>query len=133
MLKPIIIFITLLLIILNFGLQSFDIYSFTFNKCGFYVLDLNCMNPFMFITNKILRFHINLVCLFVPVYYFTRSAYAVILPMSIILFLLLGIDLYLALSRQPFLVQFHKVLNPVLYSPLLPVVYLGSRFLNKAS
>ncbi|MDP1725504.1 MAG: hypothetical protein Q8M15_01875 [Bacteroidota bacterium] len=124
----IIITFSILLIILNFSLQTFDIYTFSFNKCGFYLFDSSCMDRATFITNKLIRFIVNSSCLLLLVHGFTKRSGNQFLFLLFVLIFLLGIDLFFAMHGGEFFVQLHKILNPIVYSPLVTIAYIGSRF-----
>ncbi len=124
-------FTILLLITLNFSLQSFDVYSFSNNTCGFYLFDPSCMDMSAFITNKLLRFIVNSSCLLLLVHRFSRLSGNQYLLLIFVMISLLGIDLFFAMSGVAFFISLHKILNPVVYSPLLIIAYIGSRFFSK--
>lgn len=124
-------FTIVLLITLNFSLQSFDICSFSNNTCGFYLFDPSCMDPASFIMNKLLRFIVNSSCLFLLVQHYSPLQRNQYLLLIFVLISLLGIDLFFAMSGIDFFISLHKILNPVVCSPLLTLAYIGSRFFSK--
>ena len=121
----------LLLITLNFSLQSFDIFSFSNNNCGFYLFDPSCMDMASFVTNKLLRFIVNSSCLLLLVQHYSPLQRNQYLLLIFVLIALLGIDLFFATSGVVVFISLHKILNPVVYSPLLIIAYIGSRFFSK--
>ncbi len=124
-------FAILLLIALNFSLQSFDIYTFSFSKCSFYLFDSSCMDRAAFITNKLIRFIVNSSCLLLLVHRFTKCSGNQYLFLLFVLIFLLGIDLLFAMHGGEFFVQLHKILNPVIYSPLLAIVFMATTYFKK--
>lgn len=86
------------------------------------------MDRATFITNKLIRFIVNSSCLLLLVHGFTKRSGNQFLFLLFVLIFLLGIDLFFAMHGGEFFVQLHKILNPIVYSPLVTIAYIGSRF-----
>ena len=112
---------------LNFGLQSFDVLSFSFSKSGFYLFDGSTMEVGAFVANKLLRLGLNLACLLLLIHSYSVISKKQGLILLVSMILLCGFHLGISIYGADFWVSVHKVLNPVLYSPLLVIVFLGAR------
>ncbi len=117
------------LFILNFALQNVNFITLNWNNCNYYTYNPGCTNVLSFILNKILRLLLNTYCIYIAIklYHYSFTKKQTLLTAGILASLLI-IDLAFCFSRNQLLINFHKVLNPLLYSPLIPMVLLAYYF-----
>ncbi len=117
------------LFILNFALQNVNFITLNWNSCSYYTYNPVCANPISFILNKILRLLLNAYCIYIAIqlYNYRFNKKQTLLTASIVAFLFI-IDLAFCFSNNQLLINFHKVLNPLLYSPLIAMVLLAYYF-----
>lgn len=117
------------LFILNFALQNVNFITLNWNGCSYYTYNPVCASPVSFILNKVLRLLLNTYCIYIAIqfynYVFNKKQTILTAGVLAILFI---IDLAFCFSNNQLLVNFHKVLNPLLYSPLIPMVLLAYYF-----
>jgi hypothetical protein len=117
-----------LLFIFDFSLQNFNIISISFSKCSLYLFNPECITFGAFAINKILRLLLNLLCIKLILTIFKTSISNVWIYF-IFIFIIYIFDMVLCFSLHPLFINWHKVLNPILYSPLAGVGLLAY-FLN---
>lgn len=113
-----------LLFVFDFSFQNFNPISMEFSKCKLYLFTNDCCTFEAFALNKFLRLVLNLftIHLILGIFKFYLNNKIYYLSIIIIVFI---IDLALCYSMHPLFINWHKVLNPVLYSPLAGVALLA--------
>jgi hypothetical protein len=119
--------IVVLLIVLNFSVQNFNFYKMEMAPCTFFYWIPSCVKFYAFATNKIVRLAINFLSIvFILKLYKWNNLHLKKILFSIFLFYLA--DMALCYTNFLLFVNWHKVLNPILYSPLLVIVYSAYMF-----
>lgn len=119
--------IAILLVIfgLNFGIQSLNLLKLEF--CDFYLFHPKCATWYEVLVNKFLRLGLNFLCLILIGIPIKRG-----LPIiNGIIILLLVLYFYLFFSTLAWGEIGVKILNPLLFSPLIPIALLASLYLQK--
>jgi len=113
-----------ILFIFDFSFQNFNPIEMKFSTCKIYLYTNECCTFEAFALNKFLRLILNLFTLQLILRIFkvqlTNKKYYVLI---ISLFFLT--DMAMCFSMHPLFSNWHKVLNPVLYSPLAGVALLA--------
>ncbi len=117
------------LFIINFALQNVNFITLNWNSCSYYTYTPVCTSPVSFILNKVIRLLLNGYCIYIAIqlYNYSFNKKQTLLTASIVASLFI-IDLFFCFSNNQLLINFHKVLNPLLYSPLIPMVLLAYYF-----
>ncbi len=113
-----------LLFLFDFSFQNFNIIHFNLSKCSLYLYNPECSSFFEFALNKILRLFLNLFTINLILKVFKiqfQNKYYYFLG-GVCMYVL---DMFLCHSLHPLFINWHKVLNPVLYSPLAGVALLA--------
>jgi hypothetical protein len=113
-----------LLFLFDFSFQNFNLIHFNLSKCSFYLYNPECASFFEFALNKILRLFLNL---------FTINLILKVFKINIQnkYYYFLGglsmyvLDMFLCYTLHPLFTNWHKVLNPILYSPLAGIGLLA--------
>lgn len=106
-----------LLFVFDFSFQNFNPINFSFSKCSLYLYNPECIDFKEFTTNKLIRLLLNLFTIKLVLSVFKIQIKPIWLHLSSIA-VIYGIDMFLCYSMHPLFVNWHKVLNPILYSPL---------------
>ncbi|MFZ4799543.1 MAG: hypothetical protein ACOYMA_18750 [Bacteroidia bacterium] len=113
-----------ILFVFDFSFQNFNPIEMKFSTCKIYLFTNECCTFEAFLLNKLLRLLLNLFTIHLILGIFkielTNKLYYII----IISFLFI-IDMAMCYSMHPLFSNWHKVLNPVLYSPLAGVALLA--------
>jgi len=113
-----------ILFIFDFSFQNFNPIEMKFSTCKIYLYTNECCTFEAFTLNKFLRLILNLFTLQLILRIFkvqlTNKKYYLLI---ISLFFLT--DMAMCYSMHPLFSNWHKVLNPVLYSPLAGVALLA--------
>lgn len=113
-----------ILFIFDFSFQNFNPIEMKFSTCKIYLYTNECCTFEAFALNKFLRLLLNLFTLQLILRIFkvqlTNKKYYLLI---ISLFFLT--DMAMCYSMHPLFSNWHKVLNPVLYSPLAGVALLA--------
>lgn len=122
------------LIGLNFLLQNINPLTLTF--CNFYEFDSSCSSPLAVILNKIMRFGIHawIIWRCLKPEFETLSKLPTILKVSFIgILALLNITYFLSYFKLVSLLQipFHKILNGLLFSPMIGIGLLAKIFIDQ--
>lgn len=119
----------MLLAFLTFLLQDFNFITFKNAICSLYTFNKNCTTFFEFVTNKTCRLTINILLIWlvdkVQLKLFTLKHILVLVCIALILLL---IDFWLVNQTTMFYEKMHHLLNTLLYSPLLILVYIANSF-----
>ncbi len=120
----------LFLIVFNFAIQSFNFINFSF--CDFYTYHPNCSGIFDVILNKLVRLLLNFTMILLisgknlkdlkDINYF--------IPIGITALIILDLIIFFQADAGR-LIVIHKVLNPLLYSPLIVIALAAFMFVNK--
>lgn len=117
------------LFFLNFALQNVNFITLNWNSCSYYTYNPACSSPVSFMLNKTIRLLLNTYCIYLALqlynYSFNKKQFMITASSLVVLFI---IDIAFCFASNPLLINFHKVLNPVLYSPLIPMVLLAYYF-----
>jgi hypothetical protein len=112
------------LFIFDFSFQNFNPITFQFVSCKLYVYSNTCCTFQAFALNKLLRLLLNLFTIKLIFNNFnfivSNKIYYIITFLCFYVF-----DMFLCYSMHPLFINWHKVLNPVLYSPLIGVALLA--------
>ena len=113
-----------ILFVFDFSFQNFNPIEMKFSTCKLYLFTNECCTFEAFALNKFLRLLLNLFTIHLILGIFkvelTNKFYYVLIIS--ILFLL---DMIMCYAMHPLFINWHKVLNPVLYSPLAGVALLA--------
>ncbi|MFA9213908.1 MAG: hypothetical protein ACEQSR_08685 [Candidatus Methylacidiphilales bacterium] len=113
-----------LLFVFDFSFQNFNPLNFSFSKCSLYLFNPTCIDFEPFATNKLLRLLLNLFTIKLVLNVFkTQIPNVKLYILGILLVYIL--DMFLCYSMHPLFVNWHKVLNPILYSPLAGIGLLA--------
>ncbi len=121
------------LIGLNFLLQNVN--PLTFSSCNFYEFDSSCASPVAAIFNKLIRLGIHswIIWLCVKPEFQTPSNLSAILKFSFVgTVVLLNLIYFMTYFDKVslFHIPFHKILNGLLYSPMIGIGLLAKRFID---
>jgi hypothetical protein len=114
----------LILFIVDFSFQNFNLLEMKFSSCKLYIFTNECSTFEAFALNKFLRLILNLFTIQLILGIFKTELskkYFYILIIAIIYLL----DMAMCYTIHPLFINWHKVLNPVLYSPLAGVALLA--------
>ncbi len=106
-----------LLFVFDFSFQNFNPLNFSFSKCSLYLFNAECIDFKAFVVNKLLRLLLNLFTIKLVLSIFKTNVRPIWFYLSSITILYI-IDMFLCYSTHPLFINWHKVLNPILYSPL---------------
>ena len=124
-----------ILFIFEFSFQNFNPLEMKFSSCKLYLYINDCCTFEAFALNKFLRLLLNLFTIHLILRIFKTELnrkYYYVFIIAIVYIL----DMGLCYAIHPLFVNWHKVLNPVLYSPLAGVALLAwfmSTQLNKSA
>lgn len=113
-----------LLFVFDFSIQNFNPLELKFSSCKLYLFNNECCSFEAFALNKFLRLFLNLftIKLILGIFKVELSyKYLYVLLLSIMYLL----DMAMCYAMHPLFTNWHKVLNPVLYSPLAGVALLA--------
>jgi len=113
-----------ILFVFDFSFQNFNPIEMKFSTCKLYLFTNECCTFEAFALNKLLRLLLNLFTIKLILVIFKIELTNKYYYLIFISFLFL-IDMGLCYSMHPLFVNWHKVLNPVLYSPLAGVALLA--------
>lgn len=113
-----------LLFVFDFSFQNFHPFNFGFSKCSLYLFNPTCIDFEPFATNKLLRLLLNLFTIKLVLNVFKTQIPNVRLYILGVLLVYI-IDMFLCYSMHPLFINWHKVLNPILYSPLAGIGLLA--------
>ncbi len=123
------LFVLLLLFAINFSLQNVNFLTLSWNNCDYYIYTPSCASEISYLLNKSIRLLINLFSIYKTLQFIdfipnkTNTLYFIIaFTIGFI------IDMLLSFSSISLLINFHKVLNPLLYSPLIALVLITYYF-----
>ncbi len=112
------------LFLFDFSFQNFNPLTLHFSQCKLYIFSNECCTFQAFALNKFLRLMLNLFTIHlifkVFKFYVTNKTYYIIT-----INILYVIDMWFCFSLHPLFTNWHKVLNPILYSPLIGVALLA--------
>ena len=114
----------LLLFVFDFSFQNFNPIEMKFSSCKLYLFTNECSTFEAFALNKFLRLMLNLFTIHLILGIFKTeltNKYYYLLIIAIIYI----VDMAMCYAVHPLFVNWHKVLNPVLYSPLAGVALLA--------
>ena len=114
----------LILFIFDFSFQNFNPIEMKFSSCKLYIFTNDCCTFEAFALNKFLRLLLNLFTIKLILGIFKTelsNKYFYILIIAIMYLL----DMAMCYAIHPLFINWHKVLNPVLYSPLAGVALLA--------
>ena len=113
-----------LIFVFDFSFQNFNPIEMKFSTCKLYLYTNECITFEAFALNKILRLLLNLLTIKLIHEIFkaqinNKNYYLLIIAILYIL------DMAMCFALHPLFINWHKVLNPVLYSPLAGVALLA--------
>ena len=109
----------------NFSLQTFNILRLS--TCDFYHFHPECSSGFEAAVNKLTRLLFNLLAL----YLLQIRAQQKLLPLGLVGFGLICTYFFLFFSQAAWSDAGIRVLNPLLFSPLIPLALLASTYFQK--
>jgi hypothetical protein len=113
-----------ILFVFDFSFQNFNPIEMKFSTCKIYLFTNECCTFEAFALNKFLRLILNLFTIQLILNIFkvelTRKYYFVLIIAIIYI-----LDMAMCYAMHPLFINWHKVLNPVLYSPLAGVALLA--------
>ena len=113
-----------ILFVFDFSFQNFNPMKMEFSSCKLYLFTNDCCTFEAFALNKFLRLLLNLFTIKLILGIFKTelsNKYFYILIIAIMYLL----DMAMCYAIHPLFINWHKVLNPVLYSPLAGVALLA--------
>jgi hypothetical protein len=110
--------------IIDFLFQNFNIITFKFSTCSFYTFNPDCVEFNPFALSKLFRLALNLLSVNLIIKLYKINIANKLIYVSIALFIYI-IDMVMCYSKHPLLLNWHKVLNPFLFSPLIGVALLA--------
>lgn len=113
-----------LLFVFDFSFQNFNPLNFSFSKCSLYLFNVECIDFQAFAINKLLRLLLNLFTIKLVLSIFKTEVKPIWLYLSLVTIIYI-IDMFLCYSTHPLFINWHKVLNPILYSPLAGIGLLA--------
>ena len=113
-----------ILFVFDFSFQNFNPIEMKFSICKLYLYNNECCTFQAFALNKLLRLLLNIFTIHLILGIFKVQLSNKKYYLICILFFFL-IDMGLCYSMHPLFSNWHKVLNPVLYSPLAGVALLA--------
>jgi hypothetical protein len=120
----------LFLILLNFGIQSFNFLNGSF--CDFYTFHADCSGVMDVVLNKLIRLILNIIMIGIISEKKWSDLKDIKLYLPIAILSLFIFDLFIFfLADAGRLIVVHKVLNPLLYSPLIIIALAAFMFVNK--
>lgn len=118
------------LFVFDFSFQNFNPIEMKFSECKLYLFTNDCCTFQAFALNKFLRLLLNLftIHLIISIFKVQLQKKNHIIIVIAIFFIF---DMLMCYSMHPLFSNWHKVLNPVLYSPLAGVALLAWFITNK--
>jgi len=113
-----------ILFVFDFSFQNFNPIEMKFSTCKLYLYNNECCTFSAFVLNKLLRLLLNIFTIHLILGIFKVQLSNKKYYLICILFLFL-IDMAMCYLMHPLFSNWHKVLNPVLYSPLAGVALLA--------
>ena len=113
-----------ILFVFDFSFQNFNPIEMKFSTCKIYLFTNDCCTFEAFALNKFLRLILNLFTIHLILNIFKvelSHKYYYVLTIATVYIL----DMAMCYTMHPLFVNWHKVLNPVLYSPLAGVALLA--------
>lgn len=114
-----------------FALQDFNFIQFKISACSYYQFNNNCANFNEFAFNKITRALVNLLLILIAdkalLRLFNNKAF---IYLTGILILMVCMYLFLSLNNNSMSLKINNILNTLLFSPLLLLVYFAN-FIHK--
>jgi hypothetical protein len=119
----------LVLLALNFALQNTNFITLNWNDCNYYTYNSECATVNAYIANKTIRLFINIFSIYkiLPLFHLPTKKINVLIAL-VSIFIVFIIDLIFSFSGNHTLINFHKVINPLLYSPLTQLVLIAFYF-----
>jgi hypothetical protein len=109
----------------SFLIQDINVLSGFSAKCSLYQYNINCATFGAFVLNKFIRLVVMLSIFFYADRMLLRVFYGQFFNGTILFAILLfGLDMYLCFKGGLFALKMHHLLNTLLYSPLLVIVYI---------
>ncbi len=113
-----------LIFVFDFSFQNFNPIEMKFSTCKLYLYNNECITFEAFALNKFLRLLLNLFTIQLILGIFkaqltNKNYYLLIIAILYIL------DMAMCFAMHPLFINWHKVLNPVLYSPLAGLAILA--------
>jgi hypothetical protein len=110
--------------ILDFLFQNFNILTFKFSACSFYTFNPDCVEFNAFALSKLFRLALNLlsVNLIIKLYKINIANKLIYIFIALLIYI---IDMVMCYSQHSLLLNWHKVLNPFLFSPLIGIALLA--------
>ena len=128
--KPKNLFIIGIIILINFGIQSFNFLRLDF--CDFYTFHPDCSAYADVMVNKLIRLFLNMMLIQI-ILDLKKPQLKTYLKQGVFFvstLLLLDWMVFFMLPNSGFIVV-HKVLNPLLYSPLIAIALLAFKLIQK--
>jgi hypothetical protein len=124
--------LTIGFIIINFGVQSFNFGKLSF--CDFYTYHPECSSVFDVVLNKTIRLILNLVilALIINQNLFRLNSLNKLAGFIVGLLFIADLFIFFQANSSQFIV-IHKVLNPLLYSPLIAIALGAFTLFNKSN
>ncbi len=119
------ILIVLLASVAGFLIQDINVLNGFSATCSLYQYNTNCASFGAFVLNKSIRLMVMLAILFYAdrqlLRVFSGHFFNGIILIALLLF---GLDMFLCFYNSLFALKMHHLLNTLLYSPLLVIVYI---------
>jgi hypothetical protein len=110
--------------IIDFLFQNFNILTFKFSNCSFYIFNPDCVEFSAFALSKLFRLGLNLLSINLIIKLYNINISAKFIYIAIALFIYI-IDMVMCYTQHALLLNWHKVLNPFLFSPLIGIALLA--------